>query len=53
MNSSIPDEDASSNAQEINGLLIIGSISLGTDLVIGRKRVPKPAIGKTAFLIFL
>ena len=28
----------------------IGSISFGIDLVAGRKRVPRPATGNTAFL---
>jgi hypothetical protein len=32
---------------------MIGSISLGWDLVAGRKRVPNPAAGITAFLIML
>src|ERR1700675_5053500 len=32
------------------GLSTSGSISLGCALVAGRKRVPRPAMGKTAFL---
>jgi hypothetical protein len=31
----------------------MGSISLGWALVAGRKRVPSPATGKTALLIFV
>jgi hypothetical protein len=30
---------------------MIGSISLGMDLVAGKKRVPKPAAGMSAFLM--
>lgn len=32
---------------------MIGKSSLGTVFVAGRKRVPKPATGITAFLIFI
>src|SRR5688572_17803168 len=32
---------------------MIGNSSLGTVFVAGRKRVPKPATGITAFLIFI
>ena len=31
---------------------MMGNISLGIDLVAGRKRVPMPPTGKTALLIF-
>jgi hypothetical protein len=31
----------------------MGSISLGWAFVAGKKRVPKPATGKTALLIFV
>src|SRR3569832_1751665 len=34
----------------MRGLSTRGSISLGCALVAGRKRVPKPAAGNTAFL---
>src|SRR3990170_8667717 len=34
----------------ISGLSTIGSISFGLALVAGRKRLPRPATGKTAFL---
>ena len=43
---------ASSTMYCMVGLSTIGSISLGTALVAGRKRVPKPAAGMIAFLIF-
>src|SRR5579875_1266815 len=35
------------------GLSTSGSISLGIDLVAGKKRVPKPAAGKTALRTLL
>ena len=35
------------------GLSTIGSISLGKALVAGKKRVPNPAAGITAFLTLL
>ncbi len=35
------------------GLSTIGSISLAIALVAGKKRVPKPAAGITAFLTFM
>src|ERR1700756_157376 len=35
------------------GLSTIGSISLGCALVAGRKRVPRPAAGKTALRTFM
>jgi hypothetical protein len=34
----------------MSGLSTTQSISLGLALVAGKKRVPKPATGKTAFL---
>ena len=39
---------ASSTAYWTTGLSTTGSISFGTALVAGRKRVPMPATGKTA-----
>ena len=50
MNRSIPAARASSTAYWISGLSTTGSISLDTALVAGRKRVPMPATGSTAFL---
>src|SRR5438128_3622134 len=47
-----PEWMASSTPYWISGLSTRGSISLGMALVAGRKRVPKPAAGKTAFLTF-
>src|SRR5882757_4919054 len=35
------------------GLSTMGSISLGCALVAGRKRVPRPAAGKTALRTFI
>src|SRR5512143_2454234 len=49
MNCSMPASLASSTAYCTTGLSTTGSISLGTALVAGRKRVPMPATGKTAF----
>ena len=46
---SIPAAIASSAAYWIKGLSTIGNNSFGIALVAGRKRVPKPATGKTAF----
>src|SRR6478735_9015704 len=43
-----PASSASSTAYWISGLSTMGSISLGLALVAGRKRVPRPATGKTA-----
>src|SRR6186713_2282476 len=43
-----PASRASSTAYWISGLSTMGSISLGLALVAGRKRVPRPATGKTA-----
>src|SRR4030067_1337324 len=48
----IPAATASSTAYWINGLSTTGIISFGLALVAGRKRLPKPATGKTAFVIF-
>src|SRR5574340_396233 len=50
MMSVTPASIASSTAYWIRGLSTMGSISLGLALVAGRKRVPRPATGKTAFL---
>src|ERR671915_265348 len=46
----MPAAAASSTAYWTSGLSTIGSISLGLALVTGRKRLPRPATGKTAFL---
>src|SRR6185295_232794 len=48
----IPAAAASSTAYWISGLSTIGSISFGLALVAGRNRVPSPATGNTAFVIF-
>ena len=50
--SSIPEATASSTMYCNVGLSTIGSISLHTDFVMGKKRVPNPAAGMTAFLTF-
>src|SRR5690242_16173850 len=47
----MPAATASSTAYWISGLSTMGIISLGLALVAGRKRVPIPATGKTAFVI--
>src|SRR5579864_2543009 len=47
--SSIPEATAPSTMYWITGLSTTGSISLGTALDAGRKRVPSPAAGMTAF----
>src|SRR5512139_2950285 len=47
----IPAAAASSTAYWISGLSTTGSISFGLALVTGRKRVPSPATGNTAFVI--
>ena len=52
MISSMPISMASSTAYWTNGLSIMESISFGIAFVAGRKRVPKPATGKTALFIF-
>src|SRR6266542_1787202 len=49
MTCSMPAATASSTAYWMTGLSTSGSISLGCALVAGRKRVPQPAAGKTAF----
>src|SRR5919107_3170784 len=46
---SIPAATASSTAYWMTGLSTSGSISFGWAFVAGRKRVPHPAAGKTAF----
>jgi len=51
MKCSIPASFASSTTHWITGRSMTVSISLGTAFVAGRKRVPRPATGKTAFLI--
>src|SRR2546422_3825128 len=43
-----PESTASCTTYWIVGTSTIGSISLGTALVAGRKRVPSPAAGMTA-----
>src|SRR5574339_461885 len=48
----MPHAAASSTAYWMSGLSTIGSISWGLALVTGRKRLPKPATGNTAFLSF-
>src|SRR5476649_2688560 len=45
----IPECIAYSTQYWMMGLSTMGSISLGWALVAGRKRVPSPAAGKTAF----
>src|SRR5690349_12628476 len=47
----MPAAAASSTAYWISGLSTIGSISFGLALVTGRKRLPRPATGKTAFVM--
>ena len=46
---SIPARIASSTAYWISGLSTIGSNSFGMAFVAGKKRVPNPATGNTAF----
>src|SRR6185295_3660756 len=46
--SRMPARTASSTTSWIVGVSTIGSISLGTALVAGKKRVPSPAAGITA-----
>src|SRR5258706_5605162 len=48
----MPAAAASSTAYWISGLSTIGSISFGLALVTGRKRLPSPATGNTAFRSF-
>src|SRR6185295_16382055 len=52
MTDSIPEATASSTTYWIKGLSTSGNISFGDALVAGRKRVPKPAAGKTALRTF-
>ena len=52
MRSVMPAATASSTAYWMSGLSTIGSISFGEALVAGRKRVPRPATGNTAFVTF-
>src|SRR5882672_2934257 len=49
----MPAAAASSTGYWMTGLSTIGSISFGLALVTGRKRLPRPATGKTAFLSFI
>src|SRR5215207_2386008 len=49
MTCSTPAATASSTAYWMIGLSTSGSISFGCAFVAGRKRVPQPAAGKTAF----
>src|SRR5579863_997061 len=51
--SGTPEAATSSAAYCTSGLSTMGSISLGWALVAGRKRVPRPATGKTALRIFI
>ena len=51
--SSSPARTASSTTYWMAGLSTTGSISLGVALVAGRKRVPRPAAGTTAFVTFV
>src|SRR6185436_16073423 len=53
MISSRPEATASSTTYWMVGLSTRGSISLGWALVAGRKRVPRPAAGKTALRTFI
>src|ERR671937_3075988 len=46
----MPAAAASSTAYWMSGLSTTGIISFGLALVTGRKRLPKPATGNTAFL---
>ena len=46
-----PAATASSTTYWMAGLSTTGSISFGIALVAGRKRVPRPATGMTAFVI--
>ena len=46
----MPASVASLTMYSMDGLSTTGSISLGTDFVIGRKRVPRPAEGTTAWI---
>jgi len=46
----MPEDIASYTTYWISGLSTRGSISFGEALVAGKKRVPNPAAGKSAFL---
>src|SRR5207245_9227485 len=48
-----PEAATSSTAYCTSGLSTMGSISLGCAFVAGRKRVPSPATGKTAFRMLI
>ena len=50
--SSMPDAMASSTMNWMVGLSTIGNISFAMAFVAGKKRVPNPAAGITAFLTF-
>src|SRR5690348_12704584 len=52
MRSVRPAAAASSTAYWMSGLSTMGSISFGLALVAGRNRLPRPATGKTALVIF-
>src|ERR1043165_72114 len=52
MKYSMPASLASSTTCWMSGRSTTGSISFGMALVAGRKRVPRPATGKTALRIF-
>src|SRR6187551_796346 len=54
MNTSLvaPADRASSTAYWISGLSTTGSISFGLAFVAGRNRLPRPATGNTALVIF-
>src|SRR5947199_7577542 len=52
MTDSTPDRTASSTTYCMSGLSTSGSISFGDAFVAGRKRVPSPAAGNTAFRTF-
>jgi hypothetical protein len=49
----MPAAAASSTAYWISGLSTTGSISFGLAFVAGRKRLPNPATGNTALVIFM
>src|SRR5262252_8335145 len=53
MASEMPEAATSSTAYCTKGLSTMGSISLGCALVAGKKRVPKPATGRTALRIVM
>jgi hypothetical protein len=49
----MPEATASSTMYCMVGLSTMGSISFGCAFVAGKNRVPKPAAGMTAFVIFI